>query len=348
MRFLDAFGYELADLGHADTLADMYIFLAANWSTTGIPSTLTATRKMLRREAYDVVLPTHAQDAKDVLTALLKICAPRDRVRPAKPLILNDTKLFLPTGWSNTKRTNSQLALGTPLEQVEAWLAGVLFIRFDLLRPKELALLMLSDIEIKTAQVAPYIMLGQSGRRSSQAPKRRTRYLQVTVNTTKTSCVKLPPASLVQREDVFCPVAAFKAVVAVRRSLFPEQSPHAETHVLSTFGKSTQSKQSRLTRQLRQRITPGIDRSVTEKEFSLYSLRRGGVTDLVAAGVDERLIQALGRWKSRISLDAYFAAYSPDLQLMATVRLAAVSRINKWAKAQERRALRKRKRRRYN
>jgi len=48
-------------------------------------------------------------------------------------------------------------------------------------------------------------------------------------------------------------------------------------------------------------------------QFGLHSLRSGGATAAAAAGVQERLIQRQGGWRSECAMKVYFQESLPNL-----------------------------------
>lgn len=125
--------------------------------------------------------------------------------------------------------------------------------------------------------------------------------LFVTITATKTSTKPGPPQPVVARFDKLCVWLAFQAI--------PKPADLSIRVVGSVF--SVQS----LTTWARAALPPSYD-----DKFTLYALKRAGVTSLLLAGVDDRLVQAVGRWASPTSVDAYWgrdhaAAMLPSLTL---------------------------------
>ena len=322
MAFLDWQWCSLEDFRHARTLACLYAFLAARWSTTSIPSTLTALRRMLREEYLDFELPTTAPLARDVLKGLQRICAQRDAPSPAKMLAVDDMSRLLPPNWSRSERTSSAKASGTRLKDAVAWL-GAILIRDALLRPRELALLLWSDLRLKNVGTS-FVVSASVRHMNADSGFVPRRIVEVTVRTTKTSDAASPPTPMLERADFLCPVAALKAARQAYRTahgLRSTEMPDGNEFVLACFGRSSSVKPDALKRHLVRKLRVHRPRSLQASDFTLYSIRRGGVTDLILAGIDVRTIQARGRWKSVDSLDAYFAGYSEDLQIAASERL---------------------------
>lgn len=219
---------------------------------------------------------------------------------------------FLPASFDRARVTSLRRlrALDTALHDAELWF-GALTMRFALLRPKELCQLRLGDVRVRSDKDADGTMV---------------RLVTVLVRTTKTSPSAFPPAVMVARPDFLCPVAAFRAVLLARASADADATltVRDKQFLLSTLGRTTAARQNKLGKLLRAKVAASpAPRPVEPAAFTSYSRRRGGTTDMVASGVDARLIQAQGRWLNISSLDAYYAGNSaPALRMQVTLQLS--------------------------
>jgi hypothetical protein len=292
--------YRLEDLAESeDAIIDFHVFLAYRISTKSIPSTLTVLKRVLCREfnVSDIELP-RSKLVRDCARALRRHYEMRDNQPLPGPLPIEMMRFFAPQ--TEPGRTPS-------LREAELFFATIMM-RLALLRPFDLQNLTFRSFRVRRSAT-------NAGDGTARC------YLRISVRLTKTLNRKLPPTLLVERPgDLLCPVRAYSALVGAWRAHHktgPAVFPPDNARVISCFGQRLSG--GTLLNACRD-LLPLCYRK--HRAFGLYSIRRGGVTDLISAGVNDRLIQQLGRWLTITSIDPYYkGSASEDLALAASLQL---------------------------
>lgn len=286
-RFLAGSGRRLHDFRQPHVTAEYVIYALAHWSGASLGNRLGAVDGMLARAGLPR-MPRQHQLVRDVRAAVVKVCAPRDVPKPAIPLPL---EVFIDVGHHAC----------TTEEDAQAWFL-CLCIRFALVRPAEVTQLTFADVKLRW----PHAVDSDYARRPQAAHA-----VAIQPFTTKTSAAPWPAVLLVRSDNSMCAVAAFARVLGYASQ--PAGSPPDDTAAISSLSTS------QICDWVRARLPAEY-----KSHFSLYSLKRVGVTDMVAAGVPDREITATGRWFGGASFEQYYDV--PTMAAAASSRLVAAQR----------------------
>ena len=149
--------------------------------------------------------------------------------------------------------------------------------------------------------------------------------LDITIQFSKTSRAPVR-ISLSAREDVFCPVRAFKHY---REFLTRLRLPTDPNSALFVFRYEAGHHRPMTGQQFIQQVRNYIAAAFPSRDTSTYadhSFRRGGTSALILAGVHADIIKVHGRWSSEAYQRYFDSAHSPAMRLAATSALANAPR----------------------
>jgi hypothetical protein len=143
--------------------------------------------------------------------------------------------------------------------------------------------------------------------------ERRDWGVRITVPFSKTNLQPVQ-VGLVRRDDLFCPVRAYDAYVALIPR--PLRLPNL-AFFRAAAGRSTPLSRQQFVDALKRRVQSVLHKNADE--FAGHSFRRGGTTALFLAGVPETIIAVHGRWRS-LAYRRYFD-WGASRQLLPTHQL---------------------------
>jgi len=139
--------------------------------------------------------------------------------------------------------------------------------------------------------------------------------IKLTIQFSKTSLIPTE-VDLVRRDDLLCPLAAYKSYTKLITRVQLPRSPF----FLAGSASSSPLTDSDLVSRFRSNIAAILPSSSDPATYAGHSFRRGGATAMFLAGVPEATIAAHGRWKS-LAYREYFDGDNLRLRLLATAQL---------------------------